>query len=73
MAQTNPSLEFSLIFVLDQLSPANSGGLNFRKYTPLDDEAKLKLIFMERSFFKLAYALLYGNIELFKSIIPLNP
>ena len=34
-AQITPSLCFGLICVRGKLNPANSGRLNFRKYTPL--------------------------------------
>ena len=34
-AQITPSLCFDLISVQSKLNPANSGGLNFRKYMPL--------------------------------------
>ena len=34
-APTIPSLCFGLIFVRGKLNPANRGGLNFWKYTPL--------------------------------------
>ena len=57
MAQTTRSLWFGLIFVRDNFSPANSGGLNFWKLRPLVVTAKTELIFKEQSFVKLAYAL----------------